>query len=109
MAQTLEERIQALEFAFAEIRTVLVREEFIEPPKPVARVFPETTAENCDWFDEPTSSGMVHVAFDYSCGVCGEQFHEAIRVPNYEPNPFSRLLPCPNKHVTKVRFYREKK
>jgi hypothetical protein len=101
---TLEERIAKLE-------EEMYRQEFWQRPAPPPRVYPQTEATECDWFDEPTA--MVHVTFDYSCGVCGEQFHDAIRVPNHEPNPFSRLLPCLKtklpEHLTKVVFRREKR
>jgi hypothetical protein len=102
---TLEERIAKLE-------EEMYRREFWQRPVPPPKEYLTTEASGCDWFDEPTS-GMVHVTFDYSCGVCGEQFHDAIRVRNHEPNPFSRLLPCLNtrlpEHLTKVVFRRDKK
>jgi hypothetical protein len=97
---TPEERIAKLE-------AEMYRQEFWQRPVPPPKEYLTTEASGCDWFDEPTS-GMVRVAFDYSCGVCGEQFHEAIRIPSGTPQGFFRLLPClatkDPSHVTKVVF-----
>jgi hypothetical protein len=97
---TLEERIAKLE-------EEMYRQEFWQRPAPLPRVYPETEATECDWFDEQTT-GHVHLRFRYTCGVCAEQFDSTLRIPSSTPQGFFRLLPCPKtkdpSHVTKVVF-----
>jgi hypothetical protein len=112
----LEEAMKVLAKSVLKLQQEMYRQDFWEPESPPVKQYKQTEAQNCEWLDCP--GNQVHVRFDYTCVICGELIQGAVQmIPSGTPQPFGRLLTCPNgtdgektdpEHITKVIFFRKR-